>query len=315
MHTSIARSLKSSRVHLVQSSRDFRQLLKEVEQSLRQAAVAEDDDAAATAARRGGFAASKACRAVHHTRKPFRISLAMRSELRLIYEALTSDWIDMWRPIGHLIRRLPSGLGYSDSCLHAAGGYSLDMGYWWYIEWPDNIKNKTLKFVFNDKDGTLVSINALEYAALIVNYVAATYVLSIHRPSPKDPHPAVLLKADNRTAESWLVKASKSSQAGRALGYIQASLMINNPVGINVEHVTSKDNKIADRILCILSESVLLTKMQSLHKDHPSLTSRQRFHPSAELISLISATLSTKSFVDPLQISRRVLKSPGWITT
>ena len=189
------------------------------------------------------------------------------------------------------------------------------MGYWWYLEWPEAIKSCTLKFVYSDKNGRLISINALEYAALIINFVAATYVLSQVRPTPGDPHPVVLLMADNRTAESWLIKASKSSQAGHALGYIQAALMINNPVGINVDHVTSKDNKIADRISCILSEILLLTKMQKYYKDHPSLTYCQHFHPSAELISLILDTLSTKNFVDPLRLIRRILASPGKITT
>ena len=75
----------------------------------------------------------------------------------------------MWRPIGHLITRSPSATGWSDSCLHAAGGYSLNMGFWWYMEWPQNIQQSTLKFIFNNKDGKLVSINALEYASLIVN--------------------------------------------------------------------------------------------------------------------------------------------------
>ena len=125
----------------------------------------------------------------------------------------------------------------------------------------------------------------------------------------------MLLYADNRTAESWLIKASKSSKAGRALGYIQAALMINNPVGTNVDHVTSEDNTIADLISRILSESILLSEMQEIYKEHPSLTSCRRFHPSAELISLILDTLSTKKFVDPLQISRSILTSPGRITT
>ena len=220
----------------------------------------------------------------------------------------------MWRPIGHLIKRSPSGMGDSDSSLHAAGGFSLDMGFWWYWEWPEEIKNSTLKFVYNDEHGNLVSINALEYASLIVNFVAATYVLTTVSPSRGDPHPVVLLRADNRTAESWLIKASKSSQAGRALGYVQAALLINNPVGINVQHVTSEDNEIADRISRIASESVLLTEMEKIYQDHPSLTYCQRFHPSAELKSLILDTLLTKSFIDPLPISRRVLASPGKIT-
>ena len=85
----------------------------------------------------------------------------MRAETNLIFHALSSPWIDMWRPLGHLIKRTPSGIGYSDSCLHAAGGYSLDMGFWWYIEWPESIKSQTLKFIFNDADGKLISINAL----------------------------------------------------------------------------------------------------------------------------------------------------------
>ena len=80
----------------------------------------------------------------------------------------------MWCPIGHLIPRDPSGEGWSDSFLHAAGGYSLDLVFWWYYEWPESIKKGTLKFMFYNDDGTLVSINALEYASLIINYVAAT---------------------------------------------------------------------------------------------------------------------------------------------
>ena len=221
----------------------------------------------------------------------------------------------MWRPIGHLIKRSPSAVGYSDSSLHAAGGYSLDMGFWWYIEWPQEIQRATLRFIYTDANGNLVSINALEYASLIINYVASTYVMTKVAPCPGDPHPVVLLKADNRTAESWLIKASKSSQAGRALGYVQAAFMINNPVGINCEHVTSKDNEIADKISRIPSERALPSEMQVVYKEHPSLTYCQRFHPSAELKSLILATLLTRSFVDPLELSRTILASPGEITT
>ena len=126
----------------------------------------------------------------------------MRNERKLIRDALSSGWIDIWRPMRHLIKRTPSGIGYSDSCLHAAGGYSIDMGFWWYIEWPKIIQKSTLKFVFNDDNGNLVSINALEYASLIINYVAALYVLTHVCPMRGDPHPVVLLKADNRSTES-----------------------------------------------------------------------------------------------------------------
>ena len=329
-HVSIAKALGAERVYLIANSRDFRDMLKAEKKGLKTAselrATGADSSAPSAvlpgkpsqhdaAMRYRRFAASNAAKKVHHSRTKFFITRDMRREITLVYKALSSPWINMWRPIGHLIKRRPSAIGYSDSCLHAAGGYSLDLGFWWYIEWPQAIQQSTLKFVYNDKDGKLVSINALEYASLIINYVAACYVLTQVYPTADDPHPVVLLYADNRTAESWLIKASKSSQAGRALGYVQAALMINNPVGINVDHVTSKDNKIADEISRIESELVLLTEMKKIYKDHPSLRSCQRFHPCAELKSLIMETLLAKKFIDPLEISRRILATPGRITT
>ena len=305
LHTSIARALKANNVHLICTRRDFRLLL----QTAKTVPLNDRDS------RRARFAASKAAKAVHHSRVKHRITIPMRRELALIRTALSSDWISMWRPLGHFVKRSPSAIGDSDSSLHAAGGYSLDMGYWWYMEWPEEIRRCTLKFVYSDEHGNLVSINALEYASLIVNFVAATYVLTVVSPSRGDPHPVVLLRADNRSSESWLIKASKSSQAGRALGYIQCALLINNPVGINVTHVTSAQNEIADRISRIPSEASLLADMQSIYQDHPSLTYCQRFHPSAELKSLILDTLLTRNFIDPLKLSRRALASPGRITT
>ena len=119
-----------------------------------------------------------------------------------------------------------------------------------------------------DKDGTLVTINPLEYASLIINYVAAMYVL-VHVDSPPDnPHPVVLLYADNTAAESWMQKARKSSAGGRTLG-IQAVLMINNPVGTNVDHVISMDNVVADRISRLPTESHLAHEMTILCQDFP----------------------------------------------
>ena len=104
-------------------------------------------------------------------------------------------------------------------------------------------------------------------------------------------------------------KANSSSERARALGYIQAALMINNLVGICVDRVSTTDNVVADRISCVQSEAHLITEMFTLCQDFPQLRSCQRFRLSAELTSLILETLSTKKYVDPLQVSRRVLCS------
>jgi len=167
----------------------------------------------------------------------------------------------------------------------------------------------------NGKNGTLVTINALEFASLIINYVAASHALTIDNPSASDPHPIVLLYANNTTAEAWMIKASKKSLAGQALGRIQAALMINNPVGINAAHISTTDNEIADKISRVLTEANLLADMKPLFQDFPLLQSCRRFQPSAELISLISETLLLQKYVDPLQLSRHILSAPGRITT
>ena len=66
--------------------------------------------------------------------------------------------------------------------MFAGGGYSLDLKFWWYIHWPEEVQSKTLKyFTFNKKDpttGNLISIHLLEYAVVIINYSTASYVLS-----------------------------------------------------------------------------------------------------------------------------------------
>ena len=306
---------------MVRTDKNFRKLLKKVKAHLRFRPATEGEKGQYgkpvrhdRELRHHAYAESQTAKRVHRTSVRFRINKTMRDELQLVYQALSSEWMDRWRPIGHLIPRDPTGVAWSDSCLHAAGGYSFDMGFWWYIEWPEAIKKCTLKFVVTDKEGKLITINALEFASLIINYAASTLVLVNLRHSRDDPHPVVLLWADNRSAEAWMIKASSTSSGARALGYIQAALMMNNPLGTNVGHVTSEENKVADRISRVKSERDILTEMNLLSQDFPQLKSCQRFHPNAELISLILETLSTKKFVNPLHVSRRVLACPGEIT-
>ena len=197
----------------------------------------------------------------------------------------------MERPIGHMIPRWPQGTGWSDICLHVTGGFSFNMHFWWYFEWPTKICARTLKYLKNNKDRRFISINALEYAALIINYIASFYFLVITNPDEFDPNPIPLLYVDNATSETWLKKGSKISLIGRALGRIQAAFMINNPMGINANRVTTKDNKVADRISCIHIEAYLSTDMLPILQDFPSLCSCTCFQPSAELISLVLDTL------------------------
>ena len=188
------------------------------------------------------------------------------------------------------------------------------MKFWWYIEWPEKVRALTLRFVKNNKSGTLISINALEYAALIINYVAACHYFLTNK-DPLDPYPSVLLYADNTAAESWAIKGCKSSTVGRHLGLLQCALMINNPVGISTGRVSTEKNVVADRISRVKKETNILPSFHSLMQDFPQLKSCRRFHPSSELISLVTGMLLQKSSVDPLEASRQLLAGLGKITT
>ena len=112
----------------------------------------------------------------------------------------------------HLIDRILSSIGHSDICLHAAGGFSFGMGFWWYHKWSAEIQACALSYIKNGKHGKLIDINALEYASLIVNYVTAFYFLIIVNSSTMDPHPVALLFANN-TAAHWIASRLPSWSA------------------------------------------------------------------------------------------------------
>ena len=116
-----------------------------------------------------------------------------------------------------MVERHPSGFGHSDNCLQAAGGFSDEMKFWWYIEWQQEIQKQTCCFVKNNKEGKLISINVLEYAALIINYVGDTDYYRQHTTSA-DPYPVIRLYANNTTAKAWAkMKQCKSSMIGCTL--------------------------------------------------------------------------------------------------
>ena len=307
VYTSIKASLKLSEDQLVTHSNQFRRALKMAKQQV----TTERDE------RHRSFGQSKVATMIHKNRKTFVINKTLRWELQIILDALSAPWVDMHRPIGHMVpSRDARGKARSDSSLRAAGGYSTDLGFWWYFEWPAEVQRLTLRFQrkYKTDNGDLVSINVLEYAAMIITYVAGYHVMVQVNPSSQDPYPLLELWADNTSAESWILKASKSSLIGRALSRIQCALMINNPVGIWSGYINTHDNIIADRISRILTESLIPFEMPKLFKEFPELRGCRRFQPSPELISLITEALLTDKFVNPLELSRKILSAPGKLT-
>ncbi len=67
-----------------------------------------------------------------------------------------------------------------------------------------------------------VSINTLEYTAIIINYVAATTAI-LSAPQAHDPYLTTLFFTDNVASEAWIQKGAKWSPVGKALCILQST--------------------------------------------------------------------------------------------
>ena len=106
---------------------------------------------------------------------------------------VTNPYLYIWEAtIAQLIHREADYHSLGDTSLHAAGGFSLDLGFWWYISWHNEIQSRTLKsFTVQRKiknTDEFISINLLEFAVVIINYAAASLALSLSSSCPANPY-------------------------------------------------------------------------------------------------------------------------------
>ena len=217
----------------------------------------------------------------------FRDELPVRSETR-------------WEtPIAHIVKRSPSFVCYGDSCLDGAGGYSVDLGFWWHIKFPDEIVQRTLLYRANNDDGRLISINVLEFLTVIINYIASLHVGKLTTPTD-DPYPVLLNITDNSSAQRWTTTNCKGSTIGRLLARLFCSLLINSPLGINSKWIPTADNYIADDISRIKHASSPSSPPSfdygSLKQKYQELKHCSFFQLNPEVASLLWETVLTEKW-------------------
>ena len=151
---------------------------------------------------------------VHHAKYKYIISKNMCREIEFFCEKLLPDSGICWEtPITHIIQRTPSATAYGDSSLEGAGGYSIGLKFWWHIEFPKEVKLRSLLHRKDNKDGQLVSINVLEFVTVIVNYIASLHVITTTS-LINDPYPVILNITDNALALSWTLNTCHTSKLG-----------------------------------------------------------------------------------------------------
>jgi len=253
--------------------------------------------------RKKDFAISKLMQRIWNTKKRFHITnAALRKELKILYYLFSNpDTFPFTSPIAHIINREPDFEAKGDACLDGAGGYSTDLSFWWFVEWPEYVEQKTVKYFikyYHGVQSTRLSINLLEYIAIILSFAAAITRVT-QGVETSQPHPTVLIYSDNTTALSWTKKAASSTKEGKALAHLLTSLMIHHPsVGLSSKFISGSDNTVADSI-SRMSTRAHLSTFSSLSQTYPSLRGLHRFHPSPDLLSRIWDALSSKQ-VHPL---------------
>jgi len=241
--------------------------------------------------RKKDFAVSKLLQSIWASRKKFHITKSLRTELKLLlYLFSNRSSFPFTTPIAHIISRDPEFQALGDACLDGAGGFSTNMSFWWYVDWPPDISSRTLKHFTKKYKGLqnqLLSINLLEYVAILVSYAAAIQSLRTFSYSIPHPNPTINILSDNTTALSWTRKAASSTAEGKALAFLMTSLMVHNPsLHLSATFIPGSDNDIADSISRMQTSKNKLTFSQ-LSQKYPPLTACRRFHPSPELLSNI----------------------------
>ena len=94
-------------------------------------------------------------------------------------------------------------------------------------------------------------------------------------------------------------KGSKDSFAGQALSHIMCMLMINNLCRIQIHHILTAENVVADHLSHVTSESSHSSAFPTLMKGHEKLHGCCCFLPSTVLVfdygGTIGECLSTTS--------------------
>ena len=245
----------------------------------------------------------------------------MRQEIEFFREKLLPTSKICWEsPIAHVIPRMPTFTTFGDSCLKGAGGYSLSLGFWWHLPFPEEVKLRTLLHKRDKADGLLISINVLEFVTVIINYCAALHTVLTKNPT-SNPYPVLLNVTNNALALSWTTGACRKSRIGCLLAHFFCSLLINSPLGINSQWISMLHNAIADDISCAKTAASEYTHSypffdySSLQQKYPELSHCSFFQPAPEPISLIWEIMLTERWPCHDEIRRLKLRPLGNLTT
>ena len=242
------------------------------------------------------FALSKIAKAIWNSSAKCFITKTLRAELKLLADIMQDENFAWETPIAHLIPRTPDFAAWGDSSIEAAGGFSVDLKFYWHIKWPESVTSRTLKYftIRSKENEKLISINLLEYVVVIINYAIVTHIVKENNLCAHYKYQTLLNWSDNRTAICWTRKAAISTDSGKALSRIFCSLCINNNINCISDYINTKENVIADKIS--RSDDLFASDLRKIMQEHIELRQCKRYQLSPAFLScLIQALLNGRS--------------------
>jgi hypothetical protein len=91
------------------------------------------------------FTLKQAAKLVHHSKYRYNIKKTMHLKIEFFHEKLQPLASILWEaPIAHIIPRVPTAMAFGNSCLEGTGGYSISLGFWWHLPFPEKVIQQTL---------------------------------------------------------------------------------------------------------------------------------------------------------------------------
>jgi hypothetical protein len=138
LYTSLAYALKNNKKLLKSCSKDFRELINQIEQKH---FFGKQTDLQ----RNVNFVMKRAAKIVNNFGHKYLINRTMREELEIISEALKpTSGIVFETPIAHLITQIPTASIIGDSSLLSCSGYLTTLKFWWHLLFPPEVVARML---------------------------------------------------------------------------------------------------------------------------------------------------------------------------
>ena len=191
----------------------------------------------------------------------------------------------------------PSRILVSDASGDAMGGYCLESGKWWRLDFSEDVRTR-LRTKVQARDD--LSVNVFELLGMVVTAWALTVHAEVR---PEYPGQSVLMRGDNMSAVHWVnrCRGAKEPRSG-ALMRMLGCLEMRNGWQFRAKHIKGLANTLADGISRWKHDEIA----QKLHSYRPDIRwQEQRLGQEAR--NLTSDILASSSSEDHLRDRLRTI--------